>query len=46
MDIKLCQLHCYFRYPLNIKLYKILEDASHETDKKTINNFIKYCIYY
>lgn len=44
-DTKLCQLHCHFGHPSTGKLYKILEYADHETDKKIIDNLTKYCIH-
>ena len=42
-NTKLRQLHCRFKHPSAGKLHKVLERASHETNKKIIDNLMKYC---
>lgn len=44
-NIKLCQLYYFLLYLYIEKLYKILEYVSYKTNKKIIDNFIKYYIY-
>lgn len=46
IDMELRQLHYYFRHLSIQKLDKVLKYASHETDKKIIDNLIKYCTHY
>ena len=44
-NTELHQLHCGFRHLCAKKLYKVLERARHEIDKKIIDNLIRYCTY-
>lgn len=44
--MELCQLYHHFGHPFAKKLYKVLKCASHKTDKKIIENLIKYCMHY
>lgn len=46
IDTEPRQLHYYFGYPFAGKLHKVLERVGHKTDKKTIDNLIKYCKHY
>ena len=41
-NTELRQLYCRFGHPFASKLYKVLERAGHETDKKIIANLTKY----
>lgn len=45
-SIELRQLHCYFEYLFEGKLYKLLKCAKYEIDEKVIYNLTKYCTYY
>ena len=42
-DTELHQLHCGFRHPSAGKQHKLLERTCHKTNKRIIDNLMKYC---